>query len=37
MQEIDEISMEQIDLEDGLNQRIRELEAKLGGDPEPAS
>ena len=36
VQEIDEISMEQIEIEDGLKERIRELEAKLGGSPEPA-
>jgi hypothetical protein len=34
VQEIDEISMEQIEIEDGLKERIRELEARLGiGEP----
>jgi hypothetical protein len=37
VQEIDEISMEQIEIEDELNRKVRELEAKLGGGaaPEP--
>ncbi len=41
VQEIDEISMEQIEIEDELKRRVAELEAKLGGgapdpDAEPA-
>lgn len=37
VQEIDEISMEQIEIEDELNRKVRELEAKLAGGaaPEP--
>lgn len=38
VQEIDEISMEQIEIEDELNRKVRDLEARLGGAPneEPA-